>query len=264
VAYEYGDHQTKKYIDTGTLLIIIIALTITMSNSAAADNAWMLGITNLKGETTVIDYNQLTAMPSTTVEADLYCYGALVTSGQWTGVKISDLLNTINADLSASSIEFTAQDGYKIAIPMETAMRSDVIIAYALNSYPLMETLRLVIPDANGNMWISMITSMTLSYSGASNIISATSGYVINQNRDAQNTDPNAHPTQQTPTPTATPTLTPTDPPTPTPTIHVSPVQQTATQPVFPFELFYAAAVTVTLVLAGLLVIKHKKTRTNL
>jgi hypothetical protein len=42
-------------------------------------------------------------------------------------------------------------------------IRSDVIIAYEKDHAPLLETLRLVIPEANGNLWISMITSMNMS-----------------------------------------------------------------------------------------------------
>ena len=41
-------------------------------------------------------------------------------------------------------------------------MRPDVIIAYEKDGVPLPETLRLVIPGANGGIWIGLITSITI------------------------------------------------------------------------------------------------------
>ena len=81
----------------------------------------------------------------------------------WSGVKISDLLSQEAISPFAGSSDFLATDGYKVTIPIETAMRPDVIIAYELDGNPLKENLRLVLPGMNGNLWISMIASITLS-----------------------------------------------------------------------------------------------------
>jgi len=104
---------------------------------------------------------ELIAMPQTTVNAALYCYGDLVTSGDWTGVQLSLLLEMAEYNENANSVQFYAEDGYSITILMTEALREDVIISYEKDSQP--ETLRLVIPGANGNLWISMINSLTLS-----------------------------------------------------------------------------------------------------
>ena len=42
-------------------------------------------------------------------------------------------------------------------------MQPDVIVAYEKDFAPLPEGLRLVVPEANGNIWISMITSINMS-----------------------------------------------------------------------------------------------------
>jgi DMSO/TMAO reductase YedYZ molybdopterin-dependent catalytic subunit len=124
---------------------------------------WNLQITDLTGNTDTLSFNTLLSMPKTTVNADLYCYGLMVTGGDWTGIKLSDFLDQTQISPNVGSIQFLAQDGYTVTIPIDMAMRSDVIIAYEKDNTPLPETLRLVIPGANGNIWISMITSMNMS-----------------------------------------------------------------------------------------------------
>ena len=143
-------------------LTAILIITPTANVSAASPDS-TLQISNLSGTTITVTYANLLTMPKTTVSADLYCYGALLTSGDWGGVKLSDLLDLVGLDSSVGSIRFTAQDGYAAGIPIETAMRSDVIVAYEENGVPLAEGLRLVIPGANGNIWIAQITSISMS-----------------------------------------------------------------------------------------------------
>jgi DMSO/TMAO reductase YedYZ molybdopterin-dependent catalytic subunit len=72
------------------------------------------------------------------------------------------LLSIIGLNPSGGSIDFTAQDGYKVSIPIETALQPNIIIAYQKDGTPLAETHRLVLPQNNGNLWISMITSISL------------------------------------------------------------------------------------------------------
>lgn len=208
-------------------------------------------------------------MPQTTVQADLYCYGALVASGQWTGVKLSDLLNQVDADLNARSIIFTAKDGYTMTISIETAMRPDVIMAFEKDESQLIETYRLVIPLANGNMWIAMITYITLSDGGADNVVSAATGPIIkmNQNQFTQNTDnisqnaqhiiPSPKPNMPIQSPSNTATSLPTNSPA---NISISPIKRTDTSPIITINAIYVAltAVLVSIILLPL-IIKHNK-----
>jgi len=55
--------RTKKQV-AASIIAVIIALAIALPSYASATDTWVLGITNLNGDTTPIDYNQLTAMPS--------------------------------------------------------------------------------------------------------------------------------------------------------------------------------------------------------
>ena len=133
-------------------------------SKASSSTQWNLQVNSAKTSTNY-SYDQLLSMPVTTLSANLACYGAPVASGDWSGVSLSYLLEQTGLDLTTVSVNFVASDGYKVSLSLEEAMRSDVIIAYQLNGAYLPETLRLVLPEYNGNMWISMITSITMSAS---------------------------------------------------------------------------------------------------
>lgn len=188
-------------------------LTIPLANTVAApaSTTWTLQITNLSSITLNLTYIDILALPKTAVTADLVCYGNPVASGDWGGAKLSDILNQVGIDPSVTSVDFKASDGYSVSIPLDMAMRPDVIIAYDLSGSPLAEGLRLVIPGANGNMWISMITSITMSTTTLTQAASSKS-----------NINP-LEPYQQTTTNTTTPTLQPQPAQTPTPALTSKP-----------------------------------------
>jgi hypothetical protein len=153
-----------------TLILIVTTLVLLLLNpigSALADNAPNLEIVNLSGVSYVFSYAQLLEMPKTIVYAELYCDGALAAYGNWSGVLLSYLLTQAQATPEVGSIQFVASDGYGVAIPISLAMQPQIIIAYERDGQPLTEGLRLIIPGANGGAWIAMITSVTMSTSGA-------------------------------------------------------------------------------------------------
>jgi DMSO/TMAO reductase YedYZ molybdopterin-dependent catalytic subunit len=137
---------------------------IAPAREVSASTEWNLRVSN---SSTVVyySYEQLLAMPVTTVNANLACYGSPVANGDWSGVSLSYLLDQSGLDQTTVSVTFGASDGYVVSLSLDEALRSDVIIAYQLNGVPLTETLRLVMPLFNGNMWIAMITSITMSSS---------------------------------------------------------------------------------------------------
>ena len=149
------------------IAIIIGLLLTTITGSVIATFPSNLEITNLSGTSISLSYEDLLAMPATTVYAELYCDGSLATYGNWTGILLSDLFNQAQLTPEVSSIQFTASDGYKVTIPIELAMQPQTIIAYQKDGQPLTEGLRLVLAGSNGAAWISLITTITMSSSGA-------------------------------------------------------------------------------------------------
>jgi hypothetical protein len=147
--------------------MIWLPLSLTLTPSVLADPSNNLKIINIEGTNFSFTNEELLVMPKTEVNANLYCYGDLVTSGNWVGVRLSYLLALAQATPDVFSIEFLASDGYSVTIPIELAMDPQIIIAYEKDNISLSEGLRLILPDYNGGSWIAMITSLSMSTSTA-------------------------------------------------------------------------------------------------
>ena len=249
-----------------TILITITTALILLGslNVAFAQPEWSLQVNGEVSNSLSLTMDQLAALPTTTVQADIYCYGVFVTGGNWIGPKLSQILQMAELGSQAESVEFTAADGYTVTIPITTAMLEEVIVAYQLNDQPLPEGLRLVLPEANGNMWIGGITQITVTASPSNNPPNA---YIL-PNFNAHISIPVAAPTPA-PTPTPTPTSTPTPtttPPTPTPTDSQPQQQSSSTQsPLSKYDYTLAfAAITVAMVtLATGYVLRKRKITTS-
>jgi len=153
-------------IMTTTLLLNIFALsTFNAKAGDATENQWQVNVTGLVQNPLNLTLTNLTAMPATSVEANLYCVDfpwQIVTGGMWTGVKLGYLLEEAGVLPSAIKVAFYAADGYSTDLDLETANRQDVILAYQKDDEPLYETLRLVVPEKWGYKWISQVNSIVL------------------------------------------------------------------------------------------------------
>jgi DMSO/TMAO reductase YedYZ molybdopterin-dependent catalytic subunit len=127
------------------------------------NSGWTLTVNGAVYNVLTLSVNDLATMERTTEYAEIFCYGNPVVQGYWSGVRLGFVLEQAGFDLQqADSVVFNAQDGYTITLPIAEAMREDVIVAYERDGVPLIETLRLVVPGANGNVWISMINRITV------------------------------------------------------------------------------------------------------
>jgi len=160
------------------LVSIIAALAVTMFflNSIAAFSAsiqaapsdeteWLLEVVGLVDRPRNLSLSELAAMPSTTIQATIYCVdfpGIVVTTGNWTGVKLGFLLEEAGVSSSAIKVAFLAADGYSTDLSLEAAMQPDVIVAYEKDGAPLGEGLRLVVPGRWGYKWISQLTRIEI------------------------------------------------------------------------------------------------------
>ena len=138
------------------------------SHSASQDlpnSGWILVIDGSVANPLNFTYEEILAMPKTTVYAELYCVDrpdVFLTRGLWSGVQLGFLLEKAQVLSSAVKVAFYATDGYSSDLPLTTATREDVIIAYELNGQPLQETLRLVAPGKWGYKWVSQLIRLEL------------------------------------------------------------------------------------------------------
>jgi DMSO/TMAO reductase YedYZ molybdopterin-dependent catalytic subunit len=141
------------------------APTSTGNSSNSSNSTWTLTVDGLVQHPLNLTLNEIVAMPKTTEYAALYCVGnpqTPVTSGNWTGVRLSTILETAGVSEGAIKVAFHAKDGYSTDLTISTAMSQNIILAYQRNGQPLTETLRLVVPGEWGYKWISMVTHIQL------------------------------------------------------------------------------------------------------
>jgi hypothetical protein len=264
---QLGEAEMKKTLAISILILILALTTLTISKNVSANTTGDIVITDQTGQQTTLTHEQIVTMPSVTEAAILSCYGSQVSDGQWTGVNLSDLLNLNIAEAVGGSIEFTAQDGYKVSIPMKTAVEPGVMLAYAFNSLPLQETYRLVVPEANGNTWIALVVSITISENAAPSVIGrniavfdAAQDFTRNtpQNTPSTTPVPTLKPTTPTPEPSIPASITPIIPPTNTTNL---PTSQSTTQSALPPETLYiaVAGIIAVLIVVGLVAVRQKK-----
>ncbi|MGD6853204.1 MAG: molybdopterin-dependent oxidoreductase [Candidatus Bathyarchaeia archaeon] len=265
-----GGPKTKNKTIPTPLILITLPLLLIATVQTATATPWDIQLTDATGTTTInLTYANLTALPQTTVFADLRCYGAPVTSGNWVGVQLSEILNQVGYDSNVGSVDFRAQDGYKASLPLDTALQPDVIIAYEKDGVLLGETYRLVVPTANGNVWISMINSISLSTisldsSVSSNSMPPTEPSWITPQLDQSTPQPTTTPTPQTPTPSPSAVPTETPQPTPSPTDAAQNPSSQLNNPAtlsYPYATIVAVALVVAVfaAVAGLVVYQRRK-----
>lgn len=226
------------------------------------NSEWILQIDGAVSHPINLTFNELTAMPTSTVYAELYCYGRLVTSGSWTGVRLGSVLEKAEFDQQAQSVEFVAEDGYGIEISMTDALGRG-LLAYEIDGQRLPETLRLVLPGANGDRWIGLITHITVSTNATSPSPPVTSIFMEPPTLSQQSPTPKpSPPPQPTSSPSPDPSPSSAMPTTPaTPKMPTTPTTTQANPKPFPITWTVTAVTTVTAVSAGFIVLFKKRSK---
>jgi hypothetical protein len=170
----------KKRISQITMLLIAVALILSSSLlrvsalEASDTNKSALAINSVSAlkidtfdnnginNSITLSIDEIYAMPKTTIYSDLNCYGRLIASGIWGGVSLQVLLPQAGYTMQTANLQFYASDGYTTTLTFSNDTSQDVIVAYELDGTLLPEILRLVIPNANGEAWISRITSISI------------------------------------------------------------------------------------------------------
>ena len=63
--------------------------------------------------------------------------GPYIGTALWEGVYLSTVLEKVNLKPEAKYVVFYCSDGYSVAIPLESALREETILAYRMNGEDL-------------------------------------------------------------------------------------------------------------------------------
>ena len=128
---------------------------------------WKLDVGGLVDTDLRFNLDELTELPAVEQFTTLICIsnevgGDLVSNARWRGVRLSHILEAAGLKKEVIEISFRAADGYSESIPLERAMRDEVLVAYEMNGEPLNSKhgapARLLVPGLYGLKSVKWLT----------------------------------------------------------------------------------------------------------
>ena len=129
-------------------------------------STYHLGISGLVNQTMEYTYEDLVKnFQSHQVVATLLCVEGWSATILWQGVRISDLLQEAGVNQNATTLIFSAVDGYTTALPLSYIEQNNIILAYKMNNVTLTPQtgwpLMLVAQNMYGYKWIMWLGEST-------------------------------------------------------------------------------------------------------
>ncbi len=141
-------------------------------------STWQLSVSGLVSNPLTLTLAQIQNMGAYEQYNTLECVsntvgGDLISTAQWRGVRLKDVLTMAGLQSTAEYIVFRAVDGYDTAIPLSSAMLDGTLLVYEMNGVPLPTEhgypLRAIVPGLYGMMnckWITSIEAVSGTYQG--------------------------------------------------------------------------------------------------
>jgi DMSO/TMAO reductase YedYZ molybdopterin-dependent catalytic subunit len=133
---------------------------------------YVLNVTGLVNNPTALSYAQILSLPAVTQKIGIYCPSVTRAADEWTGVRLSTILNAAGLTPDATEVYLIGADGYFTVLTLQNALASNIFLAYLTNGQALSEErgypLRLIDGGNNGQDWIRWITNIEVKSSLAS------------------------------------------------------------------------------------------------
>ena len=113
------------------------------SDPVVSEQGWTLNVGGLVNNPLHLSLADLRSLPSITEYVTLECIsnnvgGPLMSTGQFTGVRLHDLVSMAVPESSATYVRFKARDGYTESLPLSLISGApEILVAYALDGAPL-------------------------------------------------------------------------------------------------------------------------------
>lgn len=108
------------------------------SKPRVTQEAWVLEVVGEVEEPLRLGWAELMAMPRVTEESDFHCVTTWSRLDmRWTGVRLSEVLARARPTEAARFLLCHAYDGYTTNLPLEEALKSDVLLGFEVDGQPL-------------------------------------------------------------------------------------------------------------------------------
>jgi len=165
-----GALRTRKLKPYLFLAILTISTAVACRNALAEESSQDLEISvcGLVDRPYNLSYSEMLKMPSTIVEAELYCVDGPnhpITQGKWRGVALRTILEKACLKKGVVKIAFYASDEFSSDLALEEALNPDIILAYELDGEMMQGTRggpinRLVVPGRWGYKWVASVVKI--------------------------------------------------------------------------------------------------------
>ena len=134
-----------------------------------AKDRWRLDVDGAVASPLALSFDDLMALPQRAVEADFHCVtGWSVLDMRLSGVRFEDVLALARPKPEATHVMTHAYDGYSTNLPLEEAIKEDVLLVVAVDGQPLSAEhggpVRVVVPQLwawKGAKWLRRIELLT-------------------------------------------------------------------------------------------------------
>jgi DMSO/TMAO reductase YedYZ molybdopterin-dependent catalytic subunit len=114
--------------------------------------SWSLSLTGLVEQEVVLSWDELLALPRTTVHCDIHCVTAWSRlDNDFTGVRVSEVLSHVEVKPEAKHVMVHAYGGYTTNLPLDEISGQDCLFAFEHDGEPLTPEhggpLRLLVPS---------------------------------------------------------------------------------------------------------------------
>ena len=130
-------------------------------------DVYTLTIDGLVEQPNSLTYDEALDNQKYTKVVTLHCVEGWSVDILWEGILLADLFEAVDIQESADTVIFHSEDGYSTALPLQTIMDRQLMIAYKMNGVVLPPErgfpFQLVAEDKLGYKWIKWITRTELS-----------------------------------------------------------------------------------------------------
>lgn len=130
---------------------------------------WSLRVDGTVARPLTLSFDELRALPQVSEASDFHCVTTWSKLDMlWTGVRLAEVLAMAEPTEQAGYVFFTAADGYTTNLPLEEALKSDVLLGHTVGGEPLAREhggpVRVITPQLyawKGAKWVEHIEVLT-------------------------------------------------------------------------------------------------------